>query len=60
MYLRFSIRNNPNRFMLVTTLSACGTIARVLMPLYFLVHHVRFGSWLEQYDVSDLRIIFLP
>ena len=47
--LRFSVKYNPvrvinpNRVIFVTTLRACGTTIRVLMPLLFLAFSIRFG-----------------
>ena len=51
---------NPIRFSFNTILRAHEPTLRVLMPLYFLVHSIRFWLGLEHYDSSNVRIIFLP
>ena len=42
LYLRVSDKYNPNRVVFDTTLMACGTTVRVLMPLQFL-DSIRLG-----------------
>ena len=42
MGLRVSVKHNPNRVVFHTTLRACGTTVRVLMPLQFL-DSIRLG-----------------
>ena len=43
MPLRVSGKYNPIRVVFDTTLRACGTLVRILMPLLFFVHSISSG-----------------
>ena len=43
-----------------TTLRACGTTVRVLMPMLFLACSIRLGLGLGHHGVSSARMIVLP